>query len=261
MKIATWNIAGIRARIETLLSWLKEYDPDIVCLQEIKAEEKNFPFQPIEDLGYHIEIFGQKAFNGVAILSKKTPDEIIKNIPNNENDPQARFLEAVFSSKEGSFRVCCLYAPNGNPIESEKYTYKLEWMKKFITYAQHRISFKEPIFLAGDFNIIAQNIDAKKPEIWKNDALFQPEVREFFFQLTNAGYYDAVRAYSDEPSYTFWDFQKQAFAKDNGIRIDYFLISPEAMDLLKKTETQKSMRAVNKPSDHVPVLLELEMTF
>ncbi|MDD9332719.1 MAG: exodeoxyribonuclease III, partial [Bartonella sp.] len=171
MKIATWNIAGIKARHETLCKWLEQNQPDVVCLQEIKSVDENFPRDTIENLGYHIETHGQKSFNGVAILSKKVPDEVILRLPGDNNDKQARYIETVYSTNTGSIRVASLYLPNGNPINSEKYLYKIEWMKRLYTHAKSLLAYEEPLILAGDYNVIPTPLDAKNPQEWSNDAL------------------------------------------------------------------------------------------
>lgn len=257
MKIATWNIAGIRARHDTLCGWLQHNHPDIVCLQEIKSVDEHFPRAIIEDLGYHIEIHGQKGFNGVAILSKKTPDEVMRQLPGNDHDEQARYIEAVFSTNKGIIRVASLYLPNGNPTNSEKYPYKLEWMERLYAHAKQLLTYEEPLVLSGDYNVIPTPLDAKKPEEWKKDALFLPQTRQIFQRISYLGFYDAIRNVTDNPSFSFWDFQAGAWPKNNGIRIDHFLLSPEAVDQLLYAYTQTDMRGCEKPSDHVPVWIHL----
>ncbi len=261
MKIATWNINGVKARIDNLLRWLKESAPDIACLQEIKSVDEQFPRLEIEALGYHVETHGQKGFNGVAILSKKSPDEVMRGLPGDETDEQARFIEAVFSREGGGvIRVASLYLPNGNPAHTEKYAYKLGWMKRLERWAQSRLKLAEPLVLAGDYNVIPQAEDAKHPEQWLNDALFLPETRKAFRRLENLGLADAVRLTSDAADlYTFWDYQAGAWRRDNGIRIDHLLLSPEAADRLVYADIEKHVRAWDKPSDHVPVVVKLKM--
>lgn len=261
MKIASWNVAGIRARMPLLTQWIKENSFDIICLQETKIQDIDFPKTIFEDLGYHVSIFGQKSFNGVALLSKKTPDTVKKVVLYDEANPQARFIEATFSYDKGSYKVSSIYLPNGNPIDSPKYLYKLSWLENFFKYAFQQIKDEETIIFAGDFNILPQLEDAKNPEKWKNDALFQPDVRQFFFKLLNLGYVDALRIINIDPCYTFWDFQKSAFQKDDGIRIDHFLLSPLASNFLKFAYTQKDIRGSQKPSDHAPIVLELDINF
>ena len=258
MKIATWNINGVKARIENLLHWLQEASPDIVCLQEIKSVDEQFPRQPLEDLGYHVETSGQKGFNGVAILSKLRFDEVNRGLPGNDADEQARFIEGVFSTETGALRVASLYLPNGNPLNSEKFVYKLGWMERLEDWAKARIAIEEPVVLAGDYNIIPEREDAKYPDNWLNDALFQPESRQAYRRLVNLGMTDALRAVTAAPgTYTFWDYQAGAWQKNNGIRIDHVMLSPEAADRLVSASIEKHTRAWEKPSDHVPVVIEL----
>ncbi|MCT7375323.1 exodeoxyribonuclease III [Chelativorans salis] len=258
MKIATWNINGVKARIDNLLHWLREAEPDIVCLQEIKSVDEQFPREPIESLGYHVETSGQKGFNGVAILSKLRFDEVTRGLPGNDADEQARFIEGVFSTKTGALRVVSLYLPNGNPVASEKFAYKLGWMERLEGWTRARLALEEPLVLAGDYNIIPEPADAKNADAWLDDALYQPESRQAFRRLTNLGMTDALRSVSDQPGvYTFWDYQAGAWQKNNGIRIDHLMLSPEAADRLSSTSVQKHTRAWEKPSDHVPVVVEL----
>ena len=258
MKIVTWNINGVRARIDNLLTWLKESDPDIVCLQEIKTVDDGFPRFEIEALGYHVETHGQKGFNGVAILSKLPFDEVNRGLPGDDTDEQARFIEGVFSTSGGALRVVSLYLPNGNPVGTEKFPYKLAWMKRLELWALERLALEEPLILAGDYNVIPEPIDAKNPEIWVNDALFQPETRQAFRRLINRGFTEALRATTDAAGiYTFWDYQAGAWQKNNGIRIDHLLLSPEAANRLTSTAVEKHVRAWEKPSDHVPTVAHL----
>jgi exodeoxyribonuclease III len=258
MKIATWNINGVRARIGTLLAWLKESGPDIVCLQEIKSEDEQFPRLEIEALGYHVETNGQKSFNGVAILSKLPFDEVIRGLPGDDVDDHARFIEGVFSTERGALRVVSLYLPNGNPIGTAKFTYKLGWMARLERWASERLALEEPLVLGGDYNVIPEPGDAKTPEAWVNDALFQPESRQALRRLVNLGFTDATRAVTDSTNvYTFWDYQAGAWQKNNGIRIDFQMLSPEAANLLRSAGVEKHVRSWEKPSDHVPVTIEL----
>ncbi len=259
MKIATWNIAGIKARHETLCQWLQQSQPDIVCLQEIKSIDESFPRDTIENLGYHIETHGQKSFNGVAILSKKTPDEVIRRLPGNGNDEQARYIEAVYSTNKGVVRIASLYLPNGNPIESEKYSYKMEWMERLYAHTKSLLAYEEPLILAGDYNVIPTTLDAKKPQEWNQDALFLQKTRKAFQRILYLGLYDAIRNVTDTPSFSFWDFQAGAWPKNNGIRIDHLLLSPEAVDHLICAHSQTEVRGYPKPSDHVPVWIHLNI--
>ncbi|TAM95596.1 MAG: exodeoxyribonuclease III [Rhizobiaceae bacterium] len=259
MKIATWNINGVKARLENLLLWLKESNPDIVCLQEIKSVDEQFPRIEIEALGYHVETHGQKGFNGVALLSKRRFDEVNRGLPGDGSDEQARFIEGVISTESGGVvRAVSLYLPNGNPIDTQKFPYKLAWMARLETWAAERLMLEEPLVLAGDYNVIPEPKDAKTPEAWVGDALFQPESRRAFRRLENLGFQDAVRATSDESGvYTFWDYQAGAWQKNNGIRIDHLMLSPEATNRLLTVSIEKHVRSWEKPSDHVPVCAQL----
>ena len=240
MKIATWNVAGIRARHETLIKWLKWCEPDIVCLQETKTIDATFPRSEIEALGYHIDTHGQKGFNGVALLSKTNPDEVIRGLPGDDGDEQARYIEAV---------------------DSDKYPYKLRWYERFFQHACSLLALEEPLIFAGDYNVISSDFDAKNPDEWVGDALYLPQTRQALWKIKNLGFYDAIRATSDEPNYSFWDFKSGAWQKNDGIRIDHFLISPEAADKLENSSVQSVVRSWEKPSDHVPVFIELNANF
>ena len=255
MKIVTWNINGIKARLDNLCLWLKESNPDIVCLQEIKSVDENFPRAEIEALGYHVETHGQKGFNGVALLSKIRPDEINRGLTGNDEDLHARFIEGVFSVPGRAIRVCSLYLPNGNPPDDPvKYPYKLAWMERLASYAREKLALEEPLIMAGDYNVIPEPHDCFDPRVWAGDALFLPQTRASFRRLENLGLTDAVRATSDGAKlYTFWDYQAGAWPKNNGIRIDHLMLSPEAADCLKSTSVEKHVRGWEKPSDHVPV--------
>ncbi|MGN6535104.1 MAG: exodeoxyribonuclease III, partial [Mesorhizobium sp.] len=222
MKIVTWNINGVRARIGNLLHWLGESKPDIVCLQEIKTVDDQFPRAEIEALGYNVETHGQKGFNGVAILSKLKFDEVNRSLPGDDGDEQARFIEGVFSTTRGALRVASIYLPNGNPIDDPvKFPDTLAWMARLERWAEERLALEEALVIAGDYNVIPEPIDARHPENWVNDALFQPQTRQAFRRLKNLGFTEAVRAVTDAPdTYTFWDYQAGAWQKNNGIRID-----------------------------------------
>ncbi|WP_181706923.1 exodeoxyribonuclease III [Chthonobacter rhizosphaerae] len=258
MRIATWNINGVKARIETALSWLGEASPDVVCLQEIKSVDEAFPRAEFERLGYNVETHGQKGFNGVAILSKLPFDEVNRGLPGDDEDAQARFIEGVFSVKGGVIRVVSLYLPNGNPIGTEKFDYKIAWMRRLEAFARDRLALEEPTVLAGDYNVIPDAKDVHDPRAWMNDALFQPESRMAFRSLLNLGYTDALRATDDSPGrYTFWDYQAGAWQKNWGIRIDHLLLSPQAADRLEACEIVSHVRGWEKPSDHVPVVARL----
>ncbi|MGA1804417.1 exodeoxyribonuclease III [Rhizobium sp. HT1-10] len=260
MKIATWNINGIKARIDNLRQWLTDSSPDIACLQEIKSVDEGFPRAEIEALGYHVETHGQKGFNGVAILSKQVPDAVMRGLPGDDADEQSRFIEATFSIAGGrNLRVGCLYLPNGNPIDTEKYPYKLAWMERLHAFAVGRLALEEPLILAGDYNVIPEPQDCFDPKVWANDALYLPQTRQAFRRLENLGLTDALRATSDAAKlYTFWDYQAGAWPKNNGIRIDHLMLSAEAADRMTSASVEKHVRAWEKPSDHVPVVAHFD---
>lgn len=258
MRIATWNVNSVRQRLDHLVAWLKESDTDVVCLQEIKCLDEAFPRLEIEALGYNVYTHGQKTFNGVAILSKR-PAEIQRGLPGDETDEQARYIEAVVPDEHGGIvRVASIYLPNGNPLGTEKFSYKLAFMDRLIRHARGLLALEEAFVLAGDYNVIPEPRDAKTPEAWVNDALFQPESRGKFRELLNLGLLDALRACNREDGvYTFWDYQAGAWPRNNGIRIDHLLLSPEAADRLVSCTVDKHVRGWEKPSDHVPVRIDL----
>ena len=256
LKIATWNINGVKARLETVTAWLEQSRPDIACFQEIKSVDEGFPREVFEAMGYHVETHGQKGFNGVAILSKLPFDEVRRGLPGDDADEQARFIEGVFSVTGGVLRVVSLYLPNGNPVDSEKFPYKLSWMDRLEAFARDRLALEEPLILAGDYNVIPMPEDCHDPKVWEGDALFRPESRTAFRCLANLGFTDALRATTDAPqTYTFWDYQAGAWQKNNGIRIDHLMCSPEAADRLVSVDVEKHVRGWEKPSDHVPVVM------
>ncbi len=256
MKIASFNINGIKARQPRLLEWLQESNVDVALLQEIKSTDENFPREAIEDLGYNIETHGQKGFNGVAILSKFPIEDVLRGLPGDESDEQARWIEASINT----VRVCCLYLPNGNPAPGPKYDYKLAWMARLYTRAKALLQSEEAVVMAGDYNIIPQPEDARKIEDWQDDALYLPQSLAAFRKILNLGYTDALRALNPAPlTYTFWDFQAGAWNRNNGIRIDHFLLSPQAADLLKACEIDRDMRGREKPSDHVPIRVDINI--
>ena len=258
MRIATWNVNSVKQRSENLLAWLRERQPDVVCLQETKCIDEAFPREAIEAAGYNVAVHGQKAFNGVAILSKAPFDDVTPRLPGDDEDSHARFLEASISTERGVVRVASIYLPNGNPPAGEKYAYKLKWMDRLIHYARERLTLEEPLILAGDYNVIASPIDARNPAAWVGDALFLPQTRERFRRLCNLGFTDPLRAGSDEAGlYTFWDYQAGSWQKNEGIRIDYLLLSPQAADLLVDVQIDRHVRAWEKPSDHVPVVVDI----
>ncbi|MGB3445923.1 MAG: exodeoxyribonuclease III [Xanthobacteraceae bacterium] len=259
MRIATWNVNSVRQRLDHLLTWLSECSPDIACLQEIKCVDEAFPREAIEALGYNVVTHGQKTFNGVALLSRLPFDETTPRLAGDPEDAHARFLEGVVSLKHGALRVACLYLPNGNPANTDKYPYKLNWMSRLLEYTKERLKAEEPLVLAGDFNVIPAARDVHNPEAWVDDALFRPETRERFQALLGLGLTDALRASTDAAGqYTFWDYQAGAWQKNNGLRIDHLLLSPQAGDRLTGVGIDKYVRAWEKPSDHVPVWIDLD---
>lgn len=260
MRIATWNVNSIRQRLDHLLIWLKERSPDIVCLQEIKCQDDAFPRGPIEDLGYHVVTHGQKTFNGVALLSRFPFEETRPRLKGDDEDLHARFLEGFVIHGNRPLRVACLYLPNGNPPDTDKYSYKIRWMERLIEYSRENLKHEQPLVLAGDFNVIPTAADVYNPAAWAGDALFLPKTREKFRSLLNLGLTDAIRAVSDEPGqYTFWDYQAGAWPKNNGIRIDHMLLSPQASDRLRDAGIDRHVRGWEKTSDHVPVWIDLDM--
>jgi len=260
MRIATWNVNSVKQRIENLTAWLAERGPDIVCLQETKTVDEAFPRQAIEALGYNVAVHGQKTFNGVAILSKLKFDEVTPRLPGDPADDHARFIEATVSTKAGALRVASIYLPNGNPAGTDKYTYKISWMERLAKYAHERLQLEEPLIMAGDYNVIPAAADVHNPAAWATDALFLPQTREKFRSLINLGLTDAMRAVSDEAGlYTFWDYQAGAWQKNWGIRIDHLLLSPQAADRLTTAGIDKHVRSWERPSDHVPVYVDLDI--
>jgi exodeoxyribonuclease III len=254
LTISTWNVNSVRQRIGHLTQWLQSEKADIVCLQEIKTVDEGFPAAEIEALGYHVAVHGQKTFNGVAILSKLPLEDVRRGLPGDDTDEQARYLEAVVSTPAGAFRVASIYLPNGNPAPGDKYDYKLRWMERLRLHAAALLKLEEPLVLAGDYNVIPAVMDTHDAALWANDALFLPETRAAFQRLLALGLTEAFRAVNDAPkSYTFWDYQAGAWQRNNGIRIDHLLLSPQAADRLQSVIIDKDMRAAEKPSDHVPV--------
>jgi exodeoxyribonuclease-3 len=258
MKIATFNINGIKARIAALPEWLEEAQPDVALLQEIKSVDENFPRELFEDMGYNVETHGQKSFNGVAILSKLPFEDVTRGLPGDETDEQARWIEATVVGKQ-AIRLCGLYLPNGNPAPGPKYDYKLAWMERLQARAEALLAEEAPFLMAGDYNIIPQDEDARRPEVWQEDALARPESRAAYRRLLNLGLTEAFRVRVQGPEhYSFWDYQAGAWNKDDGIRIDHFLLSPAVADILLDCQIDKHVRAKEKPSDHVPVWVELD---
>jgi exodeoxyribonuclease-3 len=257
LKIATWNVNSVRQRTEHLLRYLRDSKPDILCLQELKCLNEAFPLMEVEAEGYNAAVHGQKGFNGVAILAK-APIEVTSGLPGDPNDEQARYIEGVVSDGNGIVRVASIYVPNGNPPQTEKYSYKLAFMDRVVAHTKYLLALEEPLVLAGDFNVIPTPQDAADPAAWEGDALFLPQTRARFRSLLNLGMTDALRATSDEPGlYTFWDYQAGAWQRNKGIRIDHLLLSPLAADRLNEVTIDKARRAEDKPSDHVPVEISL----
>jgi exodeoxyribonuclease III len=255
MKLATFNINGI----EALPAWLDHAKPDVVCLQEIKSVDDAFPRDIFESLGYRVETHGQKSFNGVAILSKLPLQDITRGLPGDPADEQARWIEATVLGKR-AIRVCGLYLPNGNPAPGPKYDYKLAWMARMEDRVKTLLAVEEPLVFCGDFNVIPQDEDAAKPDLWQSDALALPASRAAYRRLLALGLTEAFRARNPEPGqYTFWDYQAGAWERNNGIRIDHLLLSPEAADLLIDCQIDKQVRAGEKPSDHVPIWVDLDI--
>ena len=258
MKIATFNINGIKARIDALTAWLTESQPDVACLQEIKSVDDAFPRQHFEDMGYTVETHGQKSFNGVAILSKLPLEDVTRGLPGDDSDEQARWIEATVMGNT-PVRVCGLYLPNGNPVPGEKYDYKLAWMKRLKARAEALLADEAPAVMCGDYNIIPQDEDAARPDAWREDALARPESRAAFRAILNLGFTEAFRATTQgDGHYSFWDYQRGAYDRNDGIRIDHHLLTPQAADLLTNCWIEADVRGREKPSDHVPVWIELD---
>ena len=269
MKIVTFNINGIKARIDALPQWLDEAQPDVAILQEIKSVDEGFPREIFEDRGYNVETHGQKSFNGVAILSKLPLEDVSCGLPGDADDEQVRYIEATVIGEKTALRICGLYLPNGNPVELNddgtpvaggKYAYKLNWMARLEERARALLGEEMPFLMAGDYNIIPQAEDAATPDAWREDALFRQTSRAAFRKLCALGLTDAFRARTQGPGhYSFWDYQAGAWNRNNGIRIDHFLLSPAIADSLRDCQIDKDVRGRDKPSDHVPVWVELDI--
>lgn len=254
MKIATWNVNSIKARLPTVLEVLKAIDCDVVCLQEIKCETDAFPFMELEEAGWTCAVHGQKSYNGVAILSKLPLEDVEMGLPGDEGDDQARFIEALVMA-ENPIRVACLYMPNGNPAPGPKYDYKLEWMERLHAHAMRRLSEGDPLVLAGDYNCIPRDEDCWDIAVWADDALARQPTRDAFRKLLWSGFTEAFETLDGRAhQYSFWDYQAGAWQKDHGIRIDHLLCSPGAADRLEGVEIYRKARELTKPSDHVPVI-------
>ncbi|HLN52936.1 MAG TPA: exodeoxyribonuclease III [Prolixibacteraceae bacterium] len=256
MRIATYNVNGINGRLPVLVKWLTETMPDVVCLQELKAPQEKFPLFSIQELGYKAIWHGQKSWNGVAILSKNSePREISHVLPGDPEDAHSRYIEAEIDG----ITIGCLYLPNGNPVDTPKFDYKLKWFERLIEHANSLINSGRPVILTGDFNVMPTEKDVYKPERWINDALFRIEVREAFRRLTSQGWTDAIRKlYPDETIYTFWDYFRNSYERNAGLRIDHFLLSPAIAPRLVNAGVDRLVRGWEKTSDHAPVWVEIK---
>ena len=255
MRIATYNVNGVNGHLPVLLRWLGETSPDIVCLQELKAPQEKFPEQAIRDAGYHAVWHGQKSWNGVAILARSgVPLEVRRGLPGDPEDVHSRYIEAAIDG----LVIGCLYLPNGNPAPGEKFDYKLRWFQRLTTHAASLLASGKPVILTGDYNVMPTDLDVYKPEKWVDDALFRPEVRAAFHTLVAQGWTDAIRTlYPREKIYTFWDYFRNAYGRDAGLRIDHFLLSPSVSKRLKAGGVNRDVRGWEKSSDHAPVWIEL----
>jgi exodeoxyribonuclease-3 len=262
MRIATWNVNSVNARLERVLEWFESAAPDVAVLQEIKCLDEKFPTEAFERLGYNVAVHGQKTYNGVAMLSKFPMEDVRKGLPflfDGEIDEQSRYIEAVIAAPT-PFRMVGIYLPNGNPVDTEKFDYKLAWMKRLHAHAQGLLALEEPLVIAGDYNVIPEVEDVANPEAWVNDALFRLESRGAFRALKNLGFTDAYMQVDGTPGgYTFWDYQAGAWPRNLGIRIDHLLLSPQAADKLAGVVIHRDERDKEKPSDHVPVVAELAL--
>ncbi|MFN2456560.1 MAG: exodeoxyribonuclease III [Chitinophagaceae bacterium] len=255
MKIATYNVNGINGRLPVLLRWLAEASPDVVCLQELKAPQEKFPEQAIKEAGYHAIWHGQKSWNGVAIMTRNTqPEEIGRLLPGDPEDSHSRYIEAMISD----IHIGCLYLPNGNPAPGPKFDYKLKWFERLTNHAKELLQSGKPVVLTGDYNVMPTEMDVYKPERWLNDALFRPETRAAFKNMVDQGWTDAIRKlHPDEIIYTFWDYFRNAYGRNAGLRIDHFLLSPQLESRLIACGVDRDVRGWEKSSDHAPVWIEL----
>ena len=254
MKIATWNVNSLKARLPNVLAWLAEAQPDVVCLQELKCQTADFPRLEIESAGYEAHVLGQKSYNGVALLSRHPVDDVLFGLPGDPADEQARYVEGTVRG----LRIASIYLPNGNPVGTEKYPYKLAWMDRLRAHATALLATEQPVVLAGDYNICPTDDDVYDPVGWREDALCRPESRAKFRALLNLGLTEAYRVFHDEPHrYSFWDYQAGRWYRDEGLRIDHFLLSPQASDRARGCEIDKHPRGQEKASDHTPVVLEM----
>ena len=254
MRIASWNVNSAKARLEHITGWLAGDNTDVLLMQEIKSQDENFPRDAFTDMGWHIAVHGQKSYNGVAIASRFPLEDVMNGLPGDEQDEQARYIEATIQN----VRVATIYLPNGNPAPGPKFDYKLAWMDRLYNRATHLLDQEIPVVLGGDFNVIPQDIDCYDPAGWEGDALTRIESRGAFFKICYAGYMDALRAiHPDGVHYTYWDYQAGAWARDNGVRIDHLLLSPEAGDRLETVGIDKGPRGQERPSDHTPIWCQL----
>ena len=253
MKIATWNVNSVKARLPNVLAWLETAEPDVLLLQELKCVEDNFPRLEFEALGYAFAVVGQKSYNGVAILAGSPIEEVVERLPGEPEDAQARYLEATVQG----VRVASIYLPNGNPVASDKFPYKLRWMERLTAHVAERLTREQPLVLGGDYNVAPRDGDVHDPVRFKGDALCRPESRAAFRRLLHLGLTEAFHALHPEPHrYTYWDYGR-AFQDDEGLRIDHFLLSPQAADRLVSCEIDRDPRGRQKASDHTPVCLEV----
>ncbi|CAO5678839.1 MAG: Exodeoxyribonuclease III [Holosporales bacterium] len=255
MKIATWNVNSIRARLQNVLDWLKINPVDVLLLQELKCQTHDFPKVPFYDLGYNQAILGQKTYNGVAILSHKKAEDIVLGIDHFEDD-QARYIEAVIGTK----RFVSVYVPNGSDMGSEKFEYKLDFLNSLTAHLKRLLTYKEEVIIGGDFNIAPTDLDVYDPKKWEGQTICSNKERLAFQKILNLGYIDAFRDFNPKSrEFTWWDYRGGSFKKDEGLRIDHFLLSPEAADCVKKIYIDKTPRSLEKPSDHTPVVLEIKV--
>ena len=259
MRIATWNVNSVKAHFEQVTEWVKAEKPDVLCLQEIKCEDANFPKAAFEELGYTCEVHGQKTYNGVALLARGRIENVTRGLPGDDSDEQSRFIIGTVFGKGRPVTVASIYLPNGNPAPGPKYDYKLSWMKRLKAQATRMLPDEEAFVLTGDYNIIPALADMKRPEAWTNDALWLPQSRAAFQEISNLGLTEAYRALhpSQAGAFSYWDYQAGAWPKNNGIRIDHHLLSPQAADRLVAARIHREARGHEKPSDHVPVEIEL----
>jgi exodeoxyribonuclease-3 len=262
MEIATFNVNGIKARFRTVHDWLRRDDaPDVVVLQEIKSVDEAFPREIVDGTGYDLHVHGQKGFNGVALLSRRPVEDVSVGLPGDEADEQARYIEGTVIGARDAVRVCGLYLPNGNPAPGPKYDYKLAWMARLEARARALLVEEMPFLMTGDYNVLPQDIDAARPQVMSEDALALPPTRAAFRRLLNLGLTEAFRTlHPDQPGqYSYWDYQAGAFDRNHGLRIDHFLLSPGIADAMTDCTIEADMRAGDKPSDHVPVRLTLDI--